>query len=578
MARLTGNRPAHRVGRRLFAALTAGALAAVMGLAAPAAYAQSQAANGSIEGTVTDESGAVLPGVTVTVTNLDTGAERVVVTTATGVYRALLLPLGKYRVVAELEGFKKFEQVGIEISAGTTAAIDVRLGVGALTEVVSVTADKPIVDVGKVDLGRNITETEMKSLPLVSRNPYNFALLQPGVSGYENPEFGVPRFQANGTLLRVNYQIDGNTNTQKDRAGLRLLPVSEVIVREVKVVTSGYAPEFGQTTGIVYNAITPSGTNTIHGDAAYRFRRKAMSARPFFLNSPVKPDTNVDTLTATVGGPVIKDKLHYYFGFEDTSRDLSADRNITVTDANAQRLGLSTDEASGVIPASQSVKFFVGKADYQASQANRLTFRYIGFWNDSPNNVQGGTNTTQVATDFLDRMDSVSGQLVTTLGSNKLNELRLQFARRKQSRDVNDLSGTGPSILVTGAATFGGPFAGAQDAGFRFTQNIWQVVDNFTYLLGDHSLKAGFDFQNVYDDRTRTPQLQYTFPSVDAYVAARDGVNRRSYSTFLQFIGDPVLRDDEQAVELLRPGRLEGDVELQAGVRTALRHLPAARR
>jgi hypothetical protein len=357
----------------------------------------------------------------------------------------------------------------------------------------------------------------------------------------------VPRFSANGTLVRVNYQIDGNTNTQKDRAGLRLLPVSEVMVREVKVITSGYAPEFGQTTGLVYNAITPSGTNTVHGDTSFRFRRKAMSARPFFLNNPsgipggqpYKPDTYVNTVTATVGGPVIKDKLHYYFGYERTSRDLSADRVITITPANAQLLGLTGDTASGVMPATQAAQFFIGKADYQLNQANRLTFRHVMFVNDSPNNVGGGANSKQWATDFTDSMFSSAGQLVTTFGANKLNELRVQYAGRDQSRVTNDLSGTGPAIVVSGAANFGGPFSGAQDAGFKFNQSIFQVVDNFTYLRANHSYKLGMDVQLINDKRTRTPQLQYTFSSVDNYLLAKNGVNPLGYSTFQQFIGTP---------------------------------------
>ena len=260
------------------------AIAALLGAAS--AHAQSTAANGAIEGTVVDNSGGVLPGVTVTVSNTETGTTRSVVTNESGLYRATLLPLGAYRVAAELQGFKKFEQVGVTVGAGQTANVNVRLEVGDLNEVISVTADAPVVDTAKVDAGRNLNENEVKNLPLVSRNPYNFALLQPGVTGFENSEFGVPRFAANGTLLRINYQIDGNTNTQKDRAGLRLLPVSEVMVREVKVVTSGYAPEFGQTTGLVYNAITPSGTNQFRGAGAYRFRRKDFSAFPFFFQGP----------------------------------------------------------------------------------------------------------------------------------------------------------------------------------------------------------------------------------------------------------------------------------------------------
>ena len=187
-----------------------------------------------------------------------------------------------------------------------------------------------MTDPGKIDLGRTIGEAEVRNLPLVARNPYNFAFLQPNVTGYENEEFGVPRINANGTQMHTNYQIDGNTNTEKDRAGLRLLPASEIMVREVKLITSGFAPEFGQTTGMVYNAITPSGSNDMHGSASYRFRRKGMSARPFFLSPTApKPDTHVDDYTATLGGPIVKDKWFYYAGYEYVSRDLSADRVIT---------------------------------------------------------------------------------------------------------------------------------------------------------------------------------------------------------------------------------------------------------
>jgi len=177
--------------------------------------------------------------------------------------------LGAYRLAAELQGFKKYDQAGISLSAGQVAVVDVKLAIGAVTETVSVNADVPIVDPGKIEEGRTLTTAEIETLPLTSRNPYNFALLQPGVVGFETQEFGVPRLTANGALLRVNYQIDGNDNTEKDRAGLRQMPMSEVMIREVKVVTSGYAPEFGQTMGLVYNAITPSGSNRQQGQASH---------------------------------------------------------------------------------------------------------------------------------------------------------------------------------------------------------------------------------------------------------------------------------------------------------------------
>src|SRR5437899_9437740 len=155
----------------------------------------------------------------------------------------------------------------------------------------------------------------------------------PGVTGIENVEFGVPRLAANGAAMRINYPIDGNTNTEKDRAGLRLLPMSEVMIQEVKVVTTGFAPEFGQTMGMVYNAVTPSGTNAFHGQGSYLFRRRSFSAFPFFFgcttvaaNCPAiaagaqRPDTRVDTGTANVGGPIVKNKLFFYGGLERTRR------------------------------------------------------------------------------------------------------------------------------------------------------------------------------------------------------------------------------------------------------------------
>jgi len=543
------------------------------------ALAQSTAANGSIEGTVLDKSGGVLPGVTVTVNNTQTGTARSVVTNESGLYRATLLPLGTYRVVAELQGFKRFEQVGVTVGAGQTATVNLALEVGDLTETISVTADAPVVDTSKVDTGRNLNENEVKNLPLVSRNPYNFALLQPGVTGYENSEFGVPRFAANGTLLRINYQIDGNTNTQKDRAGLRLLPISEVMVREVKVVTSGYAPEFGQTTGLVYNAITPSGTNQFRGAGAYRFRRKPFSAFPFFFQGPRtddrRPDTKVNTYTAELGGPIVKDRLHFFTGFESTYRDLSSQSVITVLPANAARLGLAPQPA--VVPREQTARFFIGKVDYQLAQNHRATARTIVFRNDSPNNIGGGLTSIERTTDFLDAMESTSGQLVSSFGSRMLNEFRVQYARRVQSRGSNDVSGTGPAINIPGIANFGGPIATAADAGFGFSQGIFQVINNFTFLRGNHSYKFGGDIQLIDDKRTATLLQLYTFPSIDAYLAARNGTNPRSYTNYQQLIGNPdfSMTSSGYSVFVQDDWRVRPDLKLIYGLRYDFYNYPA---
>src|SRR6266571_1249895 len=522
-------------------------LAALTSLALSSSlFAQSQAANGTIEGVVRDSTGAVLPGVTVTVVNLETGVARSPLTDGDGTYRALLLPLGTYRVKAELTGFKAVERTGVTLSAGQTAVINITLEVGGVAEVVSVSGEAPVTQPGRIDLGRTISEAEVKNLPLVSRNPYNFALLQPNVTGFENDEFGVPRINANGTQMRTNYMLDGNTNTQKDRAGLRLLPTSEIVVREVQVVTSGFAPEFGQTTGMVYNAVTPFGTNQLAGSASFRFRRKDFSARPFFLPATAKkPDTYVNNWTGTLGGPIIRDKWHFYAGGEYIDRDLSADRVITL------------------------------------SPANKLSARYLYFNNDTSFNIGGGLNTVERATDQPDRMHSGSLQLISSLGASRLNELRLQFSQRNQSRAPSEGAGTGPAITVSGVANFGGPISGtaADDAGFVFKQRIWQVLDNFTLIHGRHTLKAGFDVQRINDDRQNSLFQLYTFATADAYLAAKSGTNPRSYSTYTQRLGDPNVSYDSTFYGFFIQDdfRVSPSLKLLYGLRYDLFVVPSAR-
>ena len=543
-------------------------LSAVLSLALAApALAQSQAANGAIEGTISDSSGGVLPGVTVVIVNTETGVERTVVTNEKGIYRAPLLPLGTYKVSAELQGFKKFEQTDIKLSVGQTQTINATLAVGTVSETITVSSSElPALETSRIDIGHTMSELEVHNLPLVARNPYNFALVQPGVTGIENVEFGVPRLAANGAAMRINYMIDGNTNTEKDRAGLRLLPMSEVMIQEVKVVTTGFAPEFGQTMGMVYNAVTPSGTNTFRGEGGYLFRRKPFSAFPFFFgcgsttpaaNCPtidsviaasgksagdLRPDTRTDTGTADVGGPLVKNKLFFYAGWEQTRRDLSSGSLITVDPSIVAQVGVKPQPIAA--PNVQTAKFAIGKGDYQINANNRLTARWIRFHNDAPYNSGGGTATLERATDFLDAMDSTAGQLVSSIGSSKLNELRFQYAHRHQSSIANADSGTGPAITIGASnsviVAFGAPVSGTGqgNAGFDFKQDITQAIDNFTYIRSAHSYKFGFDWQHIYDERTNAPQFVYNFGTIAAYLAAKAGTAPFGYTNMSQIQGN----------------------------------------
>jgi hypothetical protein len=507
-------------------------------LASPA-WAQSQAINGTIEGVARDSSGGVLPGVTVTVTHGGTGAQRVAVTDGAGVYRAALLPVGGYRVKAELAGFKTVERAGVTVNAGLTAVVNFDMSVGGVSEVVQVTADSAVASPAKIDLGRTIDTVEIQNLPNVARNPYNFALLQPNVTGYDNEEFGATRINANGSQMRTNYQIDGSSATQKDRAGLRMFQPSETMVEEVKVTTSGFAPEFGQTTGMVYNTITPSGTNQFKGYGSYRFRRKSFSARPFTLATTApKPDTKVDNFLGAIGGPIVHDRTFFYAGYERHVRDLSADRVITVTKDQARELGLSADAlGDGVVPAIQTVNMFIAKVDHAFNAGNRLSVRWSVFNNVTPENIGGGLNTRETSTDFQDRMDSVGVQLVSSLSASRLNEFRFAYGRRNNPRTESAVAGAGPIVQVTRVANFGGADFGSNAR--EFLEKYWQVVDNFSWVIGGHSLKAGIDAQFIDDVRATALTARYVFPDTASYLAARDGANPFGYTNFQQAIGDP---------------------------------------
>jgi hypothetical protein len=504
--------------------------------------AQSQALNGQIEGVVTDAGGATVPNASVTVRNIETGAERTVTTDTGGVYRVPLLPLGTYRVTVEAANFKRLVREGITLTTGQTATVNAELEAGGIEETVTVTADAPIADPGKIDVGRVMTTREVENLPLVSRNPYNYSLLQANVTGRPNAEFGVPRINANGYARRTNYQLDGNNNTQADRAGIRLMPISETFVSEVQLVTNGFSAEFGNTPGLIMNAVTPTGTNGFHGSASYRFRRTGFTSRPFNVPpTAVKPETKVDNFTGAVGGPFIRDRWHFYTGYEWVERDLAGEpqRTITISQANQQALiaaGVPSSAFPTAIPASQKVNFFIFRTDAQLTDDHRLTGRYNYFKNISPNNIGGGITTLERSIDFNDVSSSFGLQLASTFTTEILNEFRYQYATRESQNLPNANSATGPSIVISGIANFGAPENANTILPLETTN---QFQNNVTWTRGDHAVKVGAGLIRIDDTRRSGIFYRYTFPSIAAYAAARNGTNPRGYTQYVESFGEP---------------------------------------
>jgi hypothetical protein len=562
-------------------ALSLFACFALAAFAPPRAAAQSQALNGQIEGTVSDTKGSVVAGATLTAANVETGVTRTVTTGEDGVYRLPLLPLGTYRVTVEAAGFKRLVRDGITLTTGQTATLAVELETGGVDETVTVDGDVVIADVGKIDVGRVMNEGEVKNLPLVSRNPYNFALLQSNVTGRPNVEFGVPRINANGYARRTNYQLDGNNNTQADRAGIRLMPISEVFVSEVQLVTNGFAPEFGNTPGLIMNAVTPSGANEFHGHAGFRFRRTPFSSRPFFFNpAQPKPGTKVNDYTAALGGPVVRDRWHFYTGFEHVLRDLAGEpqRVITISQANQQALvaaGVPQAAFPGTIPASQLVDFFIVRTDVQLNDSNRLVGRYNRFRNNSPDNIAGGITTLERSIDFVDASDSVGVQLVSTVTPTLLNEARFQYARRYSQNLPNANSGAGPSIVITGVANFGAP-ENANTIQPLETSN--QLINNLTLSRGTHTMKFGGGVNFIADTQRSGVFSRYTFPSVAAYAAARSGANRLGYTQYVEAVGEPEISYDSRFYNFFAQDdwKITPRLKINYGVRYDLYDIPAA--
>ena len=512
----------------LFAAIS------IAAVALPFASAQTQAINGSIRGRVTDPAGSAIPGATVGVDNVATNFSRETLSNEEGYFVIPNLPIGTYTVTVKKDGFDQQRRPGVVLDAGTEAVIDAALKVGAVSTTVEVSGGAPVIEPTRVAIGRNIDQLEVDNLPLTSRNPYNFVLFQPGVSGHPNPELGVPRVvNTNGLDNRVQYQMDGMVDTESDQYGLRLFAISDSYVREVQTVSNSFSPEFGRTTGDIYNAITNSGSNQFHGEF-YFIGRPPDSARTILLASN-QPSTSIDLhdFAGNAGGRLKKDKLFIFGAYEHLLRGTPTP--VTITPANAAAIGLPASQLATAATV-QHVQFFDIRVDWNINSKNQFFARYNYFRNEYPFNSQnGGLNALSAASDFRDRAHIGGFQLLTSFSATALNELRASEPYRNEHHINDPLTGAGPAIVITGIATFNG----TTSAETRFAEKLPSLNDNFTKIMGAHTFKAGFGFQQNNDNQLSAVYSQYTFSSVANYVAASSGANPLAYSQFTTILGVP---------------------------------------
>jgi hypothetical protein len=259
--------------------------ALVIGVVLVAAPLRAQVATGTILGNVKDASGASVPGATVTATNLDTQFSRSTASDDSGQYALRLLPLGNYKIEVTLDGFKNFAQTGILVEIGRNARIDATIEPGAVSEVVSVTADSPLVESNTASLSRTVNQNDVLNLPLVNRDLYTLLSITGGVTSNETTNsLGGPEQQTtiNGSqraqIGTVNFQLDGGNNTAGLRGTGNPAPNPEAI-QEFRVITNNYAAEYGRYPAGIVDVVTKSGTNQFRGAAFEFFRDESLNAK-----------------------------------------------------------------------------------------------------------------------------------------------------------------------------------------------------------------------------------------------------------------------------------------------------------
>jgi hypothetical protein len=303
----------------------AAAFTLLASLCAPS-WVLSQTGTGTIDGRVLDESRAAMPGAIVTAKNVATGLTRTAVVSATGTYRVTAVPAGTYDVSVSLSGFSTQITKGVEVRIGDTANVDFSMKVGAVTETVEVVGETPLVQSTTSEVGQVITQKLVENIPLNGRKFQDLSLLVPGTrsANYYDPTKtevgGISYGGATGRSVVIN--VDGGDNNDGVVRGL-LQQFSNDAIQEYKVTTQRYSAEYGRSTGGVVNVITKSGTNEFHGGAFVFARNQSLNARTYFeeQTDAEKPDFSQQQFGGTFGGPISRDKAHFFLSYERNRRN-----------------------------------------------------------------------------------------------------------------------------------------------------------------------------------------------------------------------------------------------------------------
>jgi len=478
-------------------------LASGLGLGVPAA---AQTLSGVIAGTVADAQGGVLPGVTLTLRNTETGVTQTRVSGSAGEYRLAGLPPGRYDLSADLPGFARFEVTGLTLTLGLELRRDFTMTLQAVQETVTVTAQAAVVETTRSEVSGAVSVQQIEQLPVANRQPVTLLLLLPGVTDDSSGNRRSPSLSigAGGAAVsQTTYTIDGGWGNTGSLGSTRQ-NFPQAAIQEFKAYISQSPADIGGTVGGSMVMVTKSGTNLFSGEVFEFFRDKSLNAMNTFeqaahdeFGTP-KPDFRRHQFGVAVGGPVLRDRLHFFATVERTT----ADRSFTVATGQPQFYSA----LEGIFPVTDTDTMYLVRGDFQITPQQTLFVRHAYEREVIGCETCGGNTAAFASFHNLGERDSTVIGHTWVLGSRWLNEIRVHspWGTKWSTRRMP------PGVPVWPAdRQFEFPperFEG-KTAAYEFPSVTWgsatdilhkqpikEFRDDFTYSTMRNNLKVGFGF------------------------------------------------------------------------------------
>jgi outer membrane receptor protein involved in Fe transport len=490
-------------------------LCVVVGLMLPVMPAFGQGGVAEVNGNVTDQTGSLLPGATITLTHESTGLQRTVVTNESGRFVIAAVTPGQYTIRAELSGFQTQTRTGVAVLVGQAVTFNMSLPVGTLTDVVTVTGEAPIIEVTQTQIGANITAQAIEDLPTQGRQQYALLQLVPGMTpnlgpgAFEGAQYSANGRETGGNLFMVDGMYNNDDRTLTGSGSQTRMTIDTTA--EFQVLVHEYGAEYGGATGAIVNSVTKSGTNAFHGRGAFYYQDSSLDGTNYFTKraGTAKPDSGVKTALGSIGGPIMRNKAFFFVNLERLQLEEAA--NLTYP-AEAAPLARSYSVALPI----RSTNIFQ-RVDYELNRSNRLNFRALF----DPNAVNGQSHQADKRTLSAMRIERApkpgeffwSTQWLGVIGNRMVNEARVFRVSEKLHVGDQALFDTGGDKVweITGVGEgeligLGGrdqlDFGSGQlhpdyQAGPHESPSGASVVttgfsDQFTYTPQNHTLKFGF--------------------------------------------------------------------------------------